>query len=292
MTEKDEHQRPGEKIPVSAEAQKLGLLDVPIAPILSDLVAFADELNTRNIDEAIANQKYRRAQLSWQRAYVIVAAVLAALTLGIIFLFYLAFIRLAETTENEAKIVTAQVAMLDKQRSMAESAVTVMKEQAAEQAAADRPVVVANAIVPAKLGKVAQSWTQIDSQGVPPRNVAVSWHNFGNAIATNFVQKGQLMLAKGGEPPPIDPQCNELHRPEKKNNGNGLAPDNTMFAVWSATQAFKLTDANDSHIYAVGCAYYDGLGKGRFFSDVCLVWLPAQQPEFQPCQDPNRNYIH
>jgi len=292
MTEKDAHQRPDEKVPISAEAPKLGLLDVPIAPILSDLVAFADELNTRNINETIANEKYRQAQLRWQRAYVIVAAMLAALTLGIIFSFYRALARLAETAETEARIVTAQAAMLDKQRAMAESAVTVMKEQAAEEAAADRPVVVANGTVPVRLGKTPQSWTQMDTQGVPPKNVAVSWHNFGNAIATGFVQKGQLMLAKAGDPPPTDPECNELRRPERKTNGNGIAPDNTMFAVWSAARAFNLLDVNDSQIYAVGCAYYDGLGKGRFFSDVCLVWLPNQQPEFQPCQDPNRNYIH
>jgi hypothetical protein len=292
MTEKDAHQRPDEKVPVSAEAQKLGLLDVPIAPILSDLVTFADELNTRNINETIANAKYRQAQLRWQRAYVIVAAMLAALTLGIIFSIYRVFTRLAATAENEARIVAAQAAMLDKQRTMAESAVTVMKEQAAEQAAADRPVVVANGIVPARLGKIPQSWAQIETQGVPPKNVAVSWHNFGNTIATDFVQKGQLMLVKAGDPPPTDPECNELHRPEKKTNGTALAPDNTMSAVWSAARASNLADANDSQIYAVGCAYYDGLGKGRFFSDVCLVWLPNQQPEFQPCQDPNRNYIH
>jgi type IV secretory pathway TrbD component len=73
--------------------------------------------------------------------------------------------------------------MLDKQRTMAESAGTVMKEHAAEQAAADRTVVVANGIVTARLGKVPQSWTQIDTQGVPSKNIAVSWHNFGNAVA-------------------------------------------------------------------------------------------------------------
>jgi hypothetical protein len=212
--------------------------------------------------------------------------------LGIIFSFYRAFTRLAGTAESEARIVTAQAAMLDKQRTMAESAVTIMKEQVAEQAAADRPVVVANAIVAARLGKIAESWSQIETQGVPPKNVAVSWHNFGNAIATDFVQKGQLMSAKAGDPPPIDPECNETRRPEKKNNRTALAPDNTVFAVWSGAQSVNRADANDSQIYAVGCAYYDGLGKGRFFSDVCLVWLPNQPPEFQPCQDPNRNYIH
>jgi hypothetical protein len=291
MTEKDAHQGPNEKVLVSAEAQKHAPLDVSIAPILSDIVAFTDELNTRNINESVANQKYRQTLLRWQRAYVIVAAMLAALTLSIIFSFYRAFIRLTETAETEARIVAAQATMLDKQRTMAESAVTVMKEQATEQAAADRPVVVANGIVPIRIGKTSQSWTQIDTQGVPPNNVAVSWHNFGNAIATGFVQKGQLMLAKAGDPPPTDPECNELRRTEK-NKGNGIAPDNTVFAVWSAARALNLADVNDGQIYAVGCAYYDGLGKGRFFSDVCLVWLPNQQPEFQPCQNPNRNYIH
>jgi hypothetical protein len=139
--------------------------------------------------------------------------------------------------------------LLEKQRTMAESAVSVMKEQALEQAAADRPVVVANGTVPVRLGKTPQSWTQVDTQGVPPKNVAVSWHNFGNAIATGFVQKGQLMLAKAGDPSPTDPGCNELRRPERRNNGNGIAPDNTMYAVRSAARAFNLVDVNDRQIY-------------------------------------------
>jgi hypothetical protein len=120
--------------------------------------------------------------------------------------------------ENQAKIITTQAAMLDKQRTMAESTVTAMKAQLDEQVAADRPAIIANGAFPAKLGKMPQSWIQIETKGVPPKNVAVSWHNFGNSIATDFVQKGHLMLAKPGGPPPVDPECDEIHRPEEQNN--------------------------------------------------------------------------
>jgi hypothetical protein len=56
------------------------------------------------------------------------------------------------------------------------------------------------------------------------------------------------MSAKAGDLPPIDPECNELRRPEKKNNGTALAPDNTMFAVWSGARRIDPADANDSQI--------------------------------------------
>jgi hypothetical protein len=257
------------------------------------LVAFADELNARNISETAANQKNRQSQLRWQKGYVVVTATLAALTLGIIYLFYRTSARLATTAENQAKIIATQAAMLDKQRTMAESTVMALKAQLDEQVAADRPAIITNGAFPAKLGKMPQSWIQIETKGGPPKNVAVSWHNFGNSIATEFVQKGHLMLAKPGDPPPVDPECNEFHRPERQNNRTSLAPDNTMFVVWSGSQGTDLTDATNSQtVYAVGCAYYNGLDERRFFSDVCLLWLPNQQPEFQLCQDANRNYMH
>jgi hypothetical protein len=294
MAEKDAHQELNEKRAIRTEDHKAETLsEIQIGPILSELVAFADELNTRNISETTAKQRNRQSQLRWQKGYVVLTATLAALTLGILYLFYRTSAKLATTEEDQAKIIATQAAMLDKQRTMAESTVTAMKAQLDEQVAADRPAIIANGAIPAKLGKMPQSWIQIETKGIPPKNVAVSWHNFGNSIATDFVQKGRLMLAKSGDPAPIDPECNEFRRPEKQNNRTSLAPDNTMFVVWSGSQGTDLTDATNSQtVYAVGCAYYNGLAKGRFFSDVCLLWLPNQQPEFQLCQDANRNYIH
>ena len=293
MPEKEAHQELNEKAIRTEDHKAETGSEIQIGPVLSDLVAFADELNTRHISETAANQKNRQTQLRWQKGYVIVTATLAALTLGVLYLFYRTSARLAATAENQAKIIATQAAMLDKQRIMAESTVTAMKARLDEQVAADRPAIIANGAVPAKLGKTPQSWIQIETKGLPPKNVAVGWHNFGNSIATDFVQKGHLMLAKIGGPPPVDPECDEFHRPEKQNNRTSLAPDNTMFVVWSGLQGTDLTDATNSQtVYAVGCAYYNGLGNGSFFSDVCLVWLPSQQPEFQLCQEANRNYIH
>jgi hypothetical protein len=293
MAEKEPHQEPNERAIRTEDHKAETASELQIGPMLSDLVAFADELNTRNISETAANQKNRQSLLRWQKGYVVVTATLAAFTLGILCLLYRNSARLATTAENQAKIIATQAAMLDKQRIMAESTVTAMKARLDEQVAADRPAIIANGAFPAKLGKMPQSWIQIETKGVPPKNVAVSWHNFGNSIATDFVQKGRLMLAKPGDPPPVDPECDEFRRPEKQNNRTSLAPDNTMFVVWSASQATELTySTNSQTVYAVGCAYYNGLAKGRFFSDVCLLWLPNQQPEFQLCQDANRNYIH
>jgi hypothetical protein len=293
MAEKEPHQEPNERAIRTEDHEAETASELEIGPMLSDLVAFADELNTRNISETAANQKNRQSLLRWQKGYVVVTATLAAFTLGILCLLYRNSARLATTAENQAKIIATQAAMLDKQRIMAESTVTAMKARLDEQVAADRPAIVANGAFPAKLGKTPQSWIQIETKGVPPKNVAVGWHNFGNSIATDFVQKGHLMLAKPGDPPPVDSECDEFHRPEKQNKRTSLASDNTMFVVWSGSQGTDLTDATNSQtVYAVGCAYYNGLGNGRFFSDVCLVWLPSQQPEFQLCQDANRNYIH
>ncbi len=293
MAEKAAHQELNEKVAGTEDHKAESGSEIPIGPVLSELVAFADELNARHISETAAKQKTRQSLLSWQKGHVIVTATLAALTLGILFLFYRTSARLAATAEDQAKIIATQASILDKQRTVAENSVAAMKAHLAEQAAADRPAIIANGAFPAKVGKMPQSWIQIETKGVPPRNVAVSWHNFGNSIATDFVQKGHLMLAKPGDPPPVDPECDESHRPEKRSNRTSLAPDNTMFFVWSGSQGTDPTDATDNQaLYAVGCAYYNGLDRGTFFSDLCLVWLPNQQPEFQLCQDANRNYIH
>jgi hypothetical protein len=268
--------------------------EVPVNALLSDLVAFVDEINARYVSDTTANQEHRKRELYWQKGYVIAAATLAALTLWVLYLTYRASNRLATTADAQARIMTAQAAILDKQREIATNTVTAIKAQLDEQVAANRPAIVANGVFPTKSGPVPQSWIRVeDTKGIPPRNVAVGWRNFGKSIATDFVQKGHLILAKPGDPAPKDPGCDESHQPEKQTNRSALAPDNTMSVVWDVMPGTDLTEAdNGAILYAVGCAYYNGLDKGHYFSDVCLLWVPEQQPEFQPCQDTNRNYIH
>src|SRR5690242_8871329 len=71
--------------------------EIPLGPILNDLVTFADELNTRNISEATANQSYRTILLRWLRLTFILSLFLTAILLVFIYLFYCAFATLALT---------------------------------------------------------------------------------------------------------------------------------------------------------------------------------------------------
>src|SRR5258708_18404833 len=100
MTEKDAHQELNEKRAIRTEEHKVETgSEIQIGPMLSDLVAVADELNSRNISETAAKQKNRQSHLRWQKGYVVVTATLAALTLGILYLFYRTSAKLATTEE-------------------------------------------------------------------------------------------------------------------------------------------------------------------------------------------------
>jgi len=295
VAEKDALKEPNKEIAAGFQNDKPEAnTEIPVNALLGDLVAFADEINARYVSDTTANQQNRKSQLRWQKGYVIAAAALAALTLCVLYLIYRASHRLATTADAQARIMATQAAILDKQREIATSTVTAIKAQLDEQVAANRPAIVANGVFPTRSGPIPQSWIRVeDTRGIPPKNVAVGWRNFGKSIASDFVQKGHLILAKPGDPAPKDPECDESRRPEKQNNRAALAPDNTMSVVWGVLPGTDLTEAdNGAIVYAVGCAYYDGLDKGGYFSDVCLLWVPKEQPEFQPCQDTNRNYIH
>src|SRR5215472_17536100 len=267
-----------------------GYNEISIAPLLSDLVAFADELNTRNVRETEANQKFRESQLRWQKYYVVTTAIFSAFIFCVLYAFYSVANRLAKATESEVKVGSAQLRMFDQQRSIGEATISAMKAQLAAQLAIDRPVVAPNAIFSAKVGKSPQSWTELKPNGIPPRTVAVSWHNSGNSIATDFVQTGEVISVKAGDPPPLLPECDETHPPQKQQNMTSLAPDNTMFSLWSGKGEIDPTSVEKGQmIYVVGCAYYNGLNGSRtFFSDVCLIWTADQQTQFQPCLDSNR----
>jgi len=247
--------------------------EVPVGKTLGDIVTLVHEINTRHISDTAADQKARKSQLRWQRGHVVVTGLLAAGTLFVLALTYFASDKLAKTAKNQATIMATQAAILDKQaiimgqqREIASNTVATIKAQLDEQVAANRPAIVANGAFPAQPGPIPESWMTIGTKGSPPQNVVINWRNVGKSIGADFVQKGHLRLANPGESPPTDPECNELHRPEKQTNMTALAPDATMPVVWGLLPGTDLADMNSGQIlYAVGCAYYSGLDKGAFF---------------------------
>ena len=202
MAEKDALKEPNKEIAAGFQNDKPEAnTEIPVNALLGDLVAFADEINARYVSDTTANQQNRKSQLRWQKGYVIAAAALAALTLCVLYLIYRASHRLATTADAQARIMATQAAILDKQREIATSTVTAIKAQLDEQVAANRPAIVANGVFPTRSGPIPQSWIRVeDTRGIPPKNVAVGWRNFGKIHCERFRPKGPPDIGQARRP--------------------------------------------------------------------------------------------
>ena len=162
-----------------------------------------------------------------------------------------------------------------------------------EQVLGNRPVIMANGAFAYTIGKDKRLTPT--PQNVLPEGVQIRLLNFGRSVAVDAFDHGHLMIVNQGEPPPIDPECDESQRPKKESDRTALAPFpyGEWFRQWTILQGEDIEDVNSGkELYAVGCVYYGDLTKHIYYSDICLTWARNRgNNPFQACQDPKRNYV-
>jgi hypothetical protein len=134
-----------------------------------------------------------------------------------------------------------------------------------------------------------------------PVGVTVKLRNYGKTLAVGVVSAGEILIVGAGESVPIDVDCNEsgaipkLNVPYVKSTpAIGMGESADLGWTLAPNEAQLLERINlDGVLYVVGCAYYSDLdNKTRYFSDVCVSWVPKAPQDFQNCDDANRNYAH
>lgn len=161
-----------------------------------------------------------------------------------------------------------------------------MAKAVEQQVLINRPMILADGIIPAQLVEGTPVIAFVD-------NV-----NFGKSIALKVFSVGRLKIQDSDKATPTDPECNPDHRP--KDTTLALAPRGEVAdpnshaggfrAQWYLVHPSDAARAKDRmmRLYAVGCAYYEGLDHSSYYSDICAMWTGSA---FQPCEDPDRNYI-
>ncbi len=165
---------------------------------------------------------------------------------------------------------------------------TLLAQNVEQEVLNNRPVLVPNGVA-----------TVLRGQDNIPIGVDVKLRNYGKTLAVGVVIAGEMLVRGVGEPAPADSDCVEdgaipkINIPYVKSTpaiGMGESAD----AGWTLAPDQPLERVNlNGVLYVVGCAYYFDLDKKtRYFSDVCVSWVPKAPQEFQNCDDPNRNYAH
>ncbi|MGA7873192.1 MAG: hypothetical protein WCA22_20065 [Candidatus Binatus sp.] len=152
----------------------------------------------------------------------------------------------------------------------------------------NRPVLIGNGV----------ETMQKTPDGVPMQ-VKVHLRNYGKTLAVGGVVAGEILIRAAGEPTPVDADCDEAGKLPKANIPfvdvePAVAPNEAAEPMWVPTSDQPLPRANyGAVLYVVGCVYYFGLDREkRYFSDVCVTWVPKAPQEFQTCDDATRNYAH
>ena len=120
--------------------------------------------------------------------------------------------------------------------------------------------------------------------------------SIGRSVAVNTFARGHMMIVSQGDPPPVDPECDESQRPKKENDRTALAqvPYGEWRRNWTLLRGEDIEDVNSGkELYAVGCIYCGDLTQNLYYSDICLTWARNRgDTPFQACDDPKRNYVH
>lgn len=132
--------------------------------------------------------------------------------------------------------------------------------------------------------------TEKTPDGIPSK-VRVRFRNFGKSLAVGIVDKGHIVTRDAGEPTPIDPDCDATGKLPKSDFIGATAPDEVEEPDWGPAEGEDLSAVNRGKVlYVTGCVYYFGIDRvHRYFSDLCVVWAPKAQQDFQSCGDSRRN---
>jgi len=161
----------------------------------------------------------------------------------------------------------------------------------------NRPVIISNGIHPICHLNVVSGF--VCSGSDVPDEVLVDAANFGRSMAINVIVAGDLEVVTKGDKPPKHKDCLDHSRPPANYphtaviSRDGISDPNNLSGVyitgWFLTDLGFMARVNKGDdLFAVGCAYYDGLDKNLYYSDICAKWNPASG-QFETCLDADRN---
>lgn len=135
-------------------------------------------------------------------------------------------------------------------------------------------------------------------KGTIPIEVHVRGRNFGRSMALKTMLIGEIALRYPNEPAPFDPRCREKEGAPKDLESTPLAAVEGSSVMdsepnWVPASGENVDEAQTGKLlYAVGCIYYEGLDKQKYFTDICTYWVPSRPQDFKECPDTERNYVH
>lgn len=115
--------------------------------------------------------------------------------------------------------------------------------------------------------------------------------NFGKTVSVNVVAFGELAFGRAEHSAPIDSDCHPNGDPPLDTPKSPLAPAPQSF--YGLKIGFKngvtlASRIEGDNLFAIGCIYYEGLDRKRYYTDVCTMWRDGS---FQSCWSPRRNFL-
>jgi hypothetical protein len=138
----------------------------------------------------------------------------------------------------------------------------------------------------------------VNRKGRIPIEVHVKARNFGRSMALSVTMAGEIALRTPNEPPPFDPRCGEDKDAPTDLESTPLAAIQGSDTKDSEPNWFPAAGENVDEaetgklLYAVGCVWYRGLDRQKYFTDICTYWVPDRPQDFRSCPQADRNQVH